>query len=182
MILRPNIIMDTVVAPENYRFRNLAGKTFDRLTVMFFFGLKDAGAYYMCRCECSGTLVVSASKLRSGHTRSCGCLLSESGAKCGREKATHGESKKTAEYRIWTGMKTRCFNPNIKAFKYYGGRGITVCDRWRNSFPAFLEDVGRRPSDLHSIDRWPNNDGNYEPGNVRWATWSEQNRNKRPRK
>ena len=76
-------------------------------------------------------------------------------------------------------MISRCYNRDQPSFKDYGGRGISVCDRWRRSFTAFLKDVGERPSSEHSIDRFPNNDGNYEPGNVRWATRDQQNRNKR---
>lgn len=78
-------------------------------------------------------------------------------------------------------MRNRCFNPKNKVFKHYGGRGISVCDRWRDSYAAFLQDMGRKPSPKHSIDRI-DNDGNYEPGNCRWATAKEQNNNQRPRK
>lgn len=93
---------------------------------------------------------------------------------------THGESRthKTAEYRIWTGMLTRCHNHNAKDYPRYGGRGIVVCDRWRNSYEAFLSDMGRRPSAKHSIDR-KKSGGNYEPGNCRWATTAEQSRNRK---
>jgi hypothetical protein len=84
------------------------------------------------------------------------------------------------EYAVWTGIKMRCFNPNATGYKYYGGRGITMCERWRRSYSAFRADVGPRPSRAHSIDRI-DNDGNYEPGNVRWATYRQQARNKRRR-
>jgi hypothetical protein len=85
---------------------------------------------------------------------------------------------KSPEYRAWSSMLSRCSNPKVPKFPRYGGRGIAVCARWRESFENFLADVGRRPSSEHSIDRWPNNDGNYEPGNVRWATLEEQGRNR----
>lgn len=82
-----------------------------------------------------------------------------------------------AEYNAWSGMKTRCYNPQFKDWHLYGGKGITVCGRWKLAFHYFFEDVGPRPSSLHSLDRFPNPDGNYEPGNVRWATRKEQARN-----
>lgn len=89
----------------------------------------------------------------------------------------HGMTE-SAEYRIWCGVKRRCFNKNDASFRFYGARGITICDRWRDSFVAFYEDMGPRPSSKHSIDRIDSN-GNYEPGNCRWATSSEQSRNMR---
>ncbi len=84
----------------------------------------------------------------------------------------------TLEYNSWRAMKARCYQPKFHAYHRYGGRGITVCDRWLRSFGAFLTDVGPRPSQSHSLDRFPNKDGNYEPGNVRWATPEEQQRNR----
>lgn len=93
----------------------------------------------------------------------------------------HGQATKgkvTTEYRIWSCMIDRCENVNTPAYSDYGGRGIKVCERWRNSFESFLSDVGKRPSKNHSLDRL-NNDGNYEPGNFRWATRKEQSRNTR---
>lgn len=90
---------------------------------------------------------------------------------------THGLSRKIPEYRAWINMKSRCFNPATPEFDRYGGRGITVCDKWANSFEAFFADVGARPSPKHSLDRWPDPDGDYEPNNVRWATQQQQCRN-----
>ena len=90
---------------------------------------------------------------------------------------SNGIKQRTPEYVSWGEMKQRCYNKSNKDFKNYGGRGICVCDEWRNSYPTFLEDMGRRPSSKHSIDRIDNNDY-YKPSNCRWATITEQNRNK----
>ena len=127
---------------------------------------------WQCRCDCGEVRVVFVGHLTSGHTRSCGCL------KTGR-KTTHGKTG-TRVHRAWGDMLSRCYNPNLPNFRYYGGRGITVCDRWRHSFEAFLEDMGEPPEGL-SLDRKDNN-GNYTPKNCRWATKSEQQKNRRPRR
>ena len=96
---------------------------------------------------------------------------------------THGEGSKlhgtTPEYRAWGNMKDRCYNLHHPAYYLYGGRGVIVCEAWLNNYIQFLTDVGRRPSPNHSIDRYPNKTGNYEPGNVRWATKYEQTHNRR---
>jgi hypothetical protein len=95
-------------------------------------------------------------------------------------KTTHGQTR-TSEYYTWTNMKSRCSNENVESFQWYGARGIKVCEEWAESFEAFFEHVGRKPGPEYSIDRI-DSDGDYEPGNVRWATWTEQARNKRKRK
>jgi hypothetical protein len=92
----------------------------------------------------------------------------------------HGESKpQTSEYMAWAGMIKRCYNPRTKKYPGYGGRGIAVCPEWRESYQTFLSDMGRKPTPKHSLDRYPNNDGNYEPGNCRWGTPEQQMQNTR---
>ena len=132
------------------------------------------------RCECGNERVILAYSVASGNTRSCGCLQSEARASNGKRNRKHGEghSQRSPEYRAWSGMKERCYLISNISYPHYGGRGIAICDRWRNSFNAFLEDMGRKPSPKHSLDRIDPN-GHYEPGNVRWATDSEQRNNKR---
>lgn len=127
-------------------------------------------------CDCGTECEKSGISVRYGDTVSCGCFHRQQINSLG--KVTHGRSK-TSLYKAWNSMNQRCHNPNVDEYKYYGARGISVCDRWRFSFTAFLADMGERPKGL-SIDRI-NNDGNYEPGNCRWATIHQQAMNKRPR-
>lgn len=133
----------------------------------------------LCRCSCGNEKEIWACHVRSGATRSCGCLVADNNRKL-RQRLSHGDcagGKLSAEYRVWVSMMSRCSNPMVKSYPNYGGRGIIVCEKWKASFSDFLADVGRRPGPKHSLDRFPNNNGNYEPGNVRWATAAEQNRN-----
>lgn len=157
------------------------GQTFGRLTVIRRAEERKAGrrgVVWECQCACGAVVNVAAERL-GVRTRSCGCLHREM---AGDRTRTHGDSK-SAEHRTWSGMITRCENPNREKFRDYGGRGIRVCERWRgaNGYQNFLADMGRRPSPRHSIDRI-DVDGNYEPGNCRWATPSEQARNTRKAK
>ena len=153
----------------------LTGQRFGRIVVLRRVNLHCQFSKWECRCDCGKICVIAGSALNIGRTKSCGCFRREFTRKTW---TTHGEYRRP-EYRIWAAMIERTENPRSTYWEDYGGRGIKVCKEWRDSYPKFLADVGRRPSPKHSIDRFPDNDGNYEPGNVRWATPIEQGSNKR---
>lgn len=146
------------------------------LTSRFLRYTRSGGqACWRYRCKCGKIGIVHQTNLITGATRSCGCLQRE---RARFTKTVHGESDKTPEWVAWMGMTQRCENKNSPQYKDYGGRGIRVCRRWRASYSAFLLDVGRRPSPSHTLNRKNNNKG-YSPRNVNWATWREQNNNRR---
>jgi hypothetical protein len=141
---------------------------------------KHHNAIWLYMCDCGNTKAVRKNDVVRNRIKSCGCLLHLQGKHA--KRTTHGESApRTKEYTAWRGMMNRCYQPNHSYYHDYGGRGISVCERWRHNYPAFLEDVGRAPSPQHSIDRI-DNDGNYEPANVRWATNNQQGLNRRPKR
>ena len=153
---------------------NLIGHVFGRLTVLKENGRsKYKQILWLCKCECGCEKTIRGDALVSGITVSCGCYQSE---QAGKSQRTHGRTH-TPEYRAWAHMKERCNNPSEKRYADYGGRGISVCSRWENSFEAFLEDMGGRPSKKHSLDRYPDKNGDYTPSNCRWATIREQQSN-----
>ena len=153
------------------------GDRFGRLVVIAKAEVKDQASHYRFRCDCGTIKETRGYSIKSGGTKSCGCLAQETRAANGRGNATH-RMIGTKIYRTWRGCIHRCYNKKCKQYPHYGGRGIKVCDRWRESFEAFLDDVGSPPSSKHSLDRI-NVNGDYEPGNVRWATSKQQSLNKR---
>jgi len=157
-------------------FRSLVGQRFGRLEVVEYLGSdRHHNTLWLCRCECGQEKRVHGPCLKSGNTISCGCVMRE---KVAKRSSTHGcarVGRLTPEFRTWVSMRFRCRDTR---HANYGGRGIRVCDRWDQSFEAFLQDMGPRPSDQHSLDRIDVN-GDYEPHNCRWATVKQQLRNKR---
>lgn len=181
-------------------FKDLTGQRFGRLTVLAPDGKDPQGRYkWRCRCDCGNEKTTTGTYLTRGETRSCGCLHTEVVSAHNKSEAKKESTRRwnstykykhgstgSRLYRVWGGMKKRCYNPKEKAYKDYGGRGITVCDEWKASFEAFCEWAMANGYDENAaygectIDRIDVN-GNYEPTNCRWVPMAEQNKNKRPR-
>lgn len=158
------------------RLVDLSGKKFGSLLVLSRAENSPYGrAKWNVLCDCGEEKAIIGQSLTSGKTTSCGCHRRKANSV---NNTTHGMTK-SPEYRAWASMIARCRNEGATGYHDYGARGITVCERWIGSFETFFADMGPRPSTNHSLDRFPDVNGNYEPGNVRWATKEEQERNKR---
>lgn len=154
--------------------RDLLGRRYGRLIVLAKAEPgDDKRARWLVQCDCGTKKVVRQWLLLRGRTSSCGCLARELTV---RRSRTHGMTN-SPEWLTWRRMRARCYNENCDSYPHYGGRGIRVCDRWLESFQSFLEDMGPRPTDRHSIDRI-NVNGDYEPNNCRWATPEQQGSNR----
>jgi hypothetical protein len=156
-------------------YKDITGQRFGKLMALEVIGRANGQALWKCVCDCGKISTAYGANLRKGTTTSCGCRRKEP-----PHNKRHGERRpETPEYKCWHSMRERCLNPKHPFFKDYGGRGITICERW-NSYENFLDDMGRRPPD-HVFDR-TDNDGNYEPSNCRWVTVTESNQNRRSSK
>jgi hypothetical protein len=169
------------------RLVDLTDRNFGRLTVLKKVESARTSSgraltNWLCICECGNEVTVLGENLKKGRTSSCGCLAKEVAVFSGKtNNLKHGNNRReetTPEYRAWRSMIARCENPKARGYERYGGRGIKICKEWRDSFQKFFFDMGIRPSNRHSLDRIESN-GDYEPGNCRWADKTTQSRNVR---
>ena len=157
---------------------NRVGRRYGRLVVLAYAGtVGRRNTVWTCRCDCGVVKDIYTISLHGGTTKSCGCLRVERMTTHGEAARGNGKDRTSKEYRAWISMKVRCCNPASTFYSYYGGRGITICDRWLNSFENFFSDMGVRPQNC-TLDRVDTNEG-YTASNCRWATWQTQARNKR---
>lgn len=161
------------------KFLDLTGKKFGRLIAIGRVENKGCRIQYRWRCDCGNEIIAMGEHVKSGHTASCGCIWIENCRKHGHGHDQDGRQTRT--YKAWVNMRSRVSGRYEQYDASYTSRGITVCERWQNSFETFLADMGECPAGK-TLDRYPDNDGNYEPDNCRWATAAQQNRNMRRNK
>lgn len=159
---------DVIFTTPTAKTQNISGQRFGKLVALSFTGTRSGKPLWLCACDCGNQCIRLARCLCSKNsTKSCGCIVTDFCKSHAKHRMGH-----TRIYGIWRNMRYRCNNSKCSMYRYYGGRGIRICDRW-GSFEAFLADMGERPTAQHSLDRI-DNDGNYEPSNCRWATHFEQ--------
>lgn len=166
--INPTSILWYQQSPRN-KPKDMTGQRFGKLVCLSLSHVYDGHAYWVTQCDCGVVSIKNGGDVRRGYVKSCGCIRKA-------RVTTHGQSK-TNIYKIWTGLFTRCYNPNCKSYFRYGGAGITVCQRW-HIFENFRDDMGPRPSLGHSVERRDGTKG-YSPENCYWGTDSDQARNKR---
>lgn len=175
----------TTPRKHGHSFKDRTGQRFGRLLVTEEAEcpphLSRKSIHWKCLCDCGNVVIVNVSDLQCGNTTSCGCWRNEHAVKAANKATTKHGKTHTTEYNSWQGMKNRCYNVGSKDYPHWGGRGITVCERWLHSFENFYADMGPRPTKNHSLDRI-NNDGPYSPENCRWTGYSIQNKNQRKAK